>query len=169
MDAKFLIPVLPHVLKYLQKHYGQIMAISSRGPAPTMLLGLLTKHDKLDPSKVRPSQKLIDNKIYFPYPVYVGANILKTRGAYITPGNLERFNDAIDDLIREQMFHYVSHPNAPFKEVDYNIRHFQEINGFTEDDLPFDNLKRWYYRERQRFADRLNFVPKREPQLVLSF
>jgi len=76
------------------------------------------------------------------------------------------FNESIDLTIKLEMFRWCHHPNAYFKEVDYNIKRFIDFYEFSEDDLTFDNLKRWYYRERQRISSRKPREPK-EPDLTI--
>ncbi len=174
MDAKILIPVRKHIEKYLTIQHGRQLVISSRGYMPLLLMRMLQKHDKQDPGLVRPSQKLIDHKIYFPYPVYIGSSYFKTKGSYISQEDLLRFNDAVHDMICEEMYRWCGHaiygdPNTIDSVVDYNIRRFQDWYGFTEEDLPFDNLKRWYYRERERIEKRKNAEEPFDPQLTLTF
>lgn len=170
MSAKILLPVRAHIKKYLQRTHGSHLEVCDRGYAPFLILSLLEKHKKLDPAKVRPSQKLIDERKYFGYPVYVGDSYERTRGLYISNKNIEHFNDALDDLLREEMYRYVNHPNNIDQVVDYNIIRFRDWYGITEDELPFDNLKRWYYRERERLQHRTaSLTPPFSPQFTLTF
>ena len=169
MGAKILLPVKAHIKKYLEHTHGKQMEVCDRGYAPFLLLSLLEKHKKKDPGKVRPGQKLIDNLKYFGYPIYVGPKYEDIKGTYISNFNIFRFNDCLDDLIREEMYRYVNHPNATDDVVDFNILRFRDLYNISEDDLPFDNLKRWYYRERERITGRKNNAAPFEPQYTLSF
>jgi hypothetical protein len=169
MSARILLPVLPHIKKYLQIQYGKEMAVSDRGVVSFLLLNMLEKHHKKDPSKVKPSQRLIDNKKYFPYPIFIGDSYERTRGLYLTKENMIRFNESVDDMLREEMFRFCKNPGYNIFEVDKNIVCFRDFYGITEDELPFENLKRWYYRERQRLEDRVKVEIRYEPQLILSF
>ncbi|RYD76891.1 MAG: hypothetical protein EOP55_10490 [Sphingobacteriales bacterium] len=168
MGAKILLPVRAHIKKYLEYTHGNQMEVSDRGYASFLLLQMLEKHKKQDPGTVRPSQKLIDHKNYFAYPVYIGNNYENSKGLYISTANIKRFNDTIDDLFREQMYAYINHPNSTTGVVDYDIVGFRELYGISEDELPFDNLKRWYYRERLRIVSRKNWTPPFVPQFTLS-
>lgn len=103
MSARILLPVLPHIKKYLQIQYGKEMAVSDRGVVSFLLLNMLEKHNKKDPSKVKPSQRLIDNKKYFPYPIFIGDSYESTRGLYLSKENMTRFNESVDDMLREEM------------------------------------------------------------------
>jgi hypothetical protein len=55
------------------------------------------------------------------------------------------------------------------KVIDFNIRRFIDLYGFSEDDLPFENLKRWYFRERERINKRLNARTEHEYAMMLSY
>ncbi|MNK53035.1 hypothetical protein D3C87_719860 [compost metagenome] len=169
MSAKILLPVKAHVKKYLERTHGSHLEVSDRGYAPLLLFRLLEKHKKQDPGTVRPSQKLIDDRKYFGYPIYIGDTNERKCGLYISNDSIKDFNEAIDDLIREQMYWFIHHPNSTDKVVDYNINRFRDWYGITEDELPFDNLKRWYYRERGRLTLRIeNLIPPFTPQLTLN-
>jgi hypothetical protein len=169
MGAKILLPVKAHVKKYLEHTHGQQMEVCDRGYAPFLLLNLLEKFKKQDPGTVKPGQKIIDNAKYFGYPIYVGSKYETSKGTFISKFNIDRFNDSIDDLLREEMYRFCNHPNAVDHVVDYNIIRFCEFYHITEDELPFDNLKRWYYRERERLTERLNYKPPFEPQYTLTY
>lgn len=169
MGAKILLPVRAHIKKYLEHTHGNQLAVSDHGYASFLLLNMLQKHEKQDASKVRPSQKLIDNINYFPYPVYVGSTYQNSKGLYLTTKNIKRFNESIDDLFREQMYYYVNHPNSVDHKIDYDILRFRDMHKITEDELPFENLKRWYFRERLRFTARINYTPPFTPQYTLTF
>jgi hypothetical protein len=169
MSARILLPVLPHIKKYLQIQYGKEMAVSDRGVVSFLLLNMLEKHHKKDPSQVKPSQKLIDDKKYFGYPIYIGDNYERSKGLYLSKSNMIRFNESVDDMLREEMFRFCKNPGYNIFEVDKNIVCFRDFYGITEDELPFENLKRWYYRERARLEDRAKVEIQYEPQLILSF
>jgi hypothetical protein len=79
-------------------------------------------------------------------------------------------NEAMDNMIRRNMYDWIYSPASPHKEVDYNIIAFRDMYGIDEDELPFDNLKRWFYRERQRMDKRVNYsIEDKEDQLVIEF
>lgn len=168
MDAKILLPVRPHIKKYLEIQFGRTLVVSSRGCIPHLIYLMLEQHKKEDPALVKPSQRLIDDKEYFGYPVYVGSHIAKTRGRYLSQDNILRFNDDMDDKMREEMVRWLHHPNATDAVIDFNIIRFRDWYGITEDELPFENLKRWYYRNRKR-QEKKNRMPEPEPQLILTF
>lgn len=168
MDAKILLPVRPHIKKYLEIQFGKRMVVSSRGNIPLLIMLMLEKHAKKDPAAIRPSQKLIDGKEYVGYECYIGSAIFKSHGCYISHQNIKRFNDGVDDLMREHMVSWIHHPNATDHVVDFNIIRFRDFFDITEDELPFENLKRWYYRHLKRIQARKNSPPDDEPQLIIS-
>lgn len=167
MSARILLPVWPHIKKYLTIQYGKEMAVTERGVVPLLLLRTLQPHKKEDPSTVRPNQRLIDNKKFLPYPIFVGD--MYERRLYLSSVDIIYFNGVIDDMFREEMYRWCQHPNSTDFTVDYDILRFRDWYGITEDELPFDNLKRWYYRERQRLNDRGRIEIRYEPQLELAY
>lgn len=167
MSARILLPVRAHIKRYLTIQYGPELCMSDRGMVSFLLFNMLERHKKSDPSTVKPSQKMIDNQKYFGYPVFIGDGFEKARGLYLSNKKIEQFNDSVDDMIREEMYRWCQHPGSIDHKVDYDIVRFRDMYGITEDELPFENLKRWYYRNRERLEDRR--VEKRyEPQLILS-
>ncbi len=169
MSARILLPVWPHIKKYLEIQYGKEMDLHDRGVVSFLLLNMLEKHKKADPATIRPSQKLIDGKNYFAYPVFIGDKIEKSHGLYLSKEKIKKFNDSVDDALREEMFWWCQHPGSIDHIVDFDIIRFRDKYGITEDELPFDNLKRWYYRNRERLNDRGRIEKHFEPQLELTF
>lgn len=149
--------------------YGKEMTLSDRGMPSTLLLNMLEKHKKGDPATIRPSQKLIDNVKFLPYPVFIGDTIERKRGLYWSQQKIKHFNESVDDMLREEMYRWCSHPNATDHVVDFQIVRFRDQHNITEDELPFENLKRWYYRERQRLHDRANSQVEHAAQLELAY
>ncbi len=146
------------------------MNVSDSSYTAALLLNMLRQCDKQDPAILRPSIKMIDNVKYFAYPVYIGAHHYKTHGAFISKENINRFNTVMNRLICEEMYRTIHlHPDPTDHVVDYNIRRFQDWYGFSEDEMSFDNLKRWYYRERVRIQERLSYKPDHDPQFTIEW
>jgi hypothetical protein len=169
MSARILLPLWPHIKKYITVQYGKEMSLSNRGMPSCLLMNMLEKHKKGDPSTIKPNQRLIDDVKFLPYPVYVGDNYQRTRGLYLSSEKIIAFNESVDDMFREEMYRWCNHPNAVDNIVDYNIGRFCDQYNISEDELPFENLKRWYYRERLRLENRAKVEVERAPQLVLSY
>ncbi|WP_285055160.1 hypothetical protein [Pedobacter ginsengisoli] len=170
MSARILLPVKAHIKKYLTVQFGPEMAISDIGTIPMLLFLMLEKHKKADPGVVKPNQRLIDDKKYFGYKVYIGDKYQESRGLYLSREKIIRFNESIDNMMREDMFRFCQSPGENNDHVvDYNINRFREFYGIWEDELPFDNLKRWYYRERIRLEEHLRVEKRYEPQMELIF
>lgn len=168
MSARILLPVWPHLKKYLQIQYGKEMAVSDIGIVSFLLLNMLEKHKKSDPATVKPSQKLIDGEKFIGYPVYIGDKYENGHGLYLSHEKIKRFNESVDNALREEMYRWIQNPDTEHV-VDYAIVRFREFYGITEDELPFENLKRWYYRERIRLDDRTRVEIRYEPQLQLEY
>ncbi len=157
------IPIYPYIRSYLEVQYGTRICIHDHNYVSSLLRSMLNKFDKKDPTKVKPCQKL---NLGATFDFDIGKNTL---GTHLTNEDIRRFSNAIDLLIRQEMYRWCNHPNATDQVVDYNIRRFIDFYGFAEDDLPFENLKRWYYRERERFNKRSNNRLIEEYRLFLSY
>lgn len=173
MDVNILLPTRIHVKKFLEKRYGPRMILSSRGPESQLIRLMLHKPEKTNPALVRPSQKLIDNINYFPYPVYIGAGLVAKRGCYLSREDILDLNDSLDDLMKFEMYSLIQKSLSPGYdnrfEVDLGIKKFRDLYDLSEDDITFDNLKRWYYRNRARIEGRADIMPAPKTQLQLTF
>lgn len=166
MQTTVRIPVLKCVQLFLKYHYGERLIVSEEDYPAIILRRMLEKFDKQDPALVRPSMKLnlggyID--------ILIGKREFEKHGAFISNKNIKAFSDLMCAAIRQELYRWCNHPNATDDVVDYNIRRFQDLYGFDEDDMSFDSLKRWYYRERQRIQKRTLLVDTFDPQLFLTF
>lgn len=156
------LTVRPHVDVYIKKLYGDRILLSDRNPITLLLKSILEYFDKKDPSMVRPSKK---TELGGWVEIYISDGMLRRYGGYVNNENIKAFSDAVDLMIKQEMYRWCSHPNAPDQIVDYNIKRFLDYYEFSEDDLTFDNLKRWYYRERERQTKRN--VEHVEPDLII--
>lgn len=145
------ITVKPHVKRYLTYQFGAILFISDRNYAAGLLRAMFEPFAKDDPGRIRPNLK---HSLGDTYDVCMGETGLRTYGGYLSGEKLKLFSDSIDLMIKQEMYRWCHHPNATDLVVDYNIRRFQDFYGFQEEHLSFDNLKRWYYRERKRLEER---------------
>src|SRR5690606_13642692 len=151
MSNLIRITVAPHVGTYLRHHYGERLFLSDKNLITSTLKSLFVQFEKQDPFLLKRQRKeslgdFVD--------VYISDSLLRKHGGHLSNDAITEFSESIDLMIKQEMFRWCNHPNADFKEVDYNIRRFIEFYEFSEDDLTFDNLKRWYYRERQRIGNR---------------
>jgi hypothetical protein len=160
------ISVYPYIRKFLMYHYGETFFVTDRGYIPGFVLNALERPVKVDPAAFKKKDKIIYGDFIG---VQVGAATARKKGNIISGDNVKLFNEVVADLIHEQMYLHVSLLNKNGCQVDDSIRNFQEMHGFTEDELPFENLKRWYYRERQRLEMRKMIQATEEPQLTLNF
>lgn len=160
------IPVYKHIRRYLQVQYGNCIYATDRNYASAIIRGMLKKFDKKDPAKVRPSQKL---NLGATFDVVIGREGIQRLGGYLTNADILKFSHAIDLIIRQEMYRWCQHPNATDQVIDFNIRRFIDLYGFSEDDLPFENLKRWYFRERERTNKRLNARIEQDYKMMLSY
>lgn len=151
MSDLIRITVRPHVRRYLTVQFGPMLYISDGNYAAALLRALFEPFAKDDPGKVRPSLK---HSLGATYDVCMGETGLRRYGGFLSTEKLKLFSETLDLMIKQEMYRWCHHPNAPDEKVDFNIRRFQAYYGFDEDDLSFDNLKRWYYRERQRLEKR---------------
>ncbi len=168
MNTKILIPVKPHIRHYLMVTHGSHLLLSEQGYIPSFIISKLRKPDKKNAWQIKPSPNLIDDLKYVAYPVYISESYFNKYGSYIAEKEIKNFNNAVDDLLREEMYRFCHHPNATDDVVDYNIQRFLDWYGFPPDVLPFDNLKRWYYRERLRIANRVHELEPFKPDMILT-
>ncbi|HWK58721.1 MAG TPA: hypothetical protein VNQ80_15365 [Parapedobacter sp.] len=158
------ITVKPHVRRYLLVQFGPQLLISDRNYAAGLLRSMFEPFAKDDPGRIRPCLK---HSLGEMYDVCMGETGLRKYGGYLSAEKLKLFSEAIDLLIKQEMYRWCHHPDAPDTKVDYNIRRFQDFYGFQEEHLSFDNLKRWYYRERQRLEVRTGVDENGKPGLVI--
>lgn len=164
------IPVKPFIKKYLTRQFGAELKLSDRNFFSILIIGLLRKFEKGNPVVQRPNHKIIDGVNFVGYDVFIGNGIFEKYGAYISTENILFLNEALDNMIRRCMYDWIFSPASPHKEVDYNIIAFREMYGIEEDELPFDNLKRWFYRERQRMDKRGNYrIEDKDRELVIEY
>ena len=167
MGQPFLLrmPVHPWVRKYLLHHYPEPLSVSERGYASTLLRQMLEKPQKVDPRKIihRPKLNLGSH-----YGIFVGAVSADKYGVHLVNEKIISFNDSMDDLLREEMYRFVQMMVKKGHQVDNSIKEFLAIYDICEDELPFENLKRWYYRERIRI-DARRFKVITQPELILNF
>lgn len=160
------VPVYPWLRKYLLYHYPEPMSVSDRGYATALFKSMLEKPVKVDPAKLIRSEKL---HLGEHFGVLVGCFSAAKYGTHISIENIKDFNASMDDLMREEMFRFVTIRIRDGAQADQSIKDFMDIYEITEDDLPFDNLKRWYYRERERLTRRREIVYHAQGELILTF
>ena len=155
-----------HLRRYLEVHYGPCVYIYEHNYVSTLVRSMLKKFDKKDPFKIRISPKM---SLGATYDIIIGSHMLHQAGAYLSEEDIKRFSTSVDLLIRRDLYQWCNHPNATDQVIDYNIRRFLDFYGFAEDDLPFGNMKRWFFRERLRMNMRLNPIVDPEYQLLIDF
>lgn len=164
MSNLIRVTVESHVAIYLRYHYGSQMSLSDKNLISTLLISLFKPFDKVDPFLIKNQTK---ESLGDFFDVLMSDNMMRKIGAHLSNEALDSFNESIDLMIKQDMFRICNHINAPYKEVDYNIRWFIDLYGFSEDDLTFDNLKRWYYRERKRVDKRNSTSRSHTPGLII--
>lgn len=160
------LSVHPCVRKYLLHHYAEPFFVTELGFAPTLLASYL-QHSP----KVRPQDFVKKDKINYGefVGISVGESTFKKRGGFISSEHVVAFNKAMMSLIQEEMYRLITQLKKAGYQVDDTIREFQRMYDFSEDELPFENLKRWYYRERKRLEIRAQERREVQPQFVLNF
>lgn len=163
MQNLIRITVEPHVATYLRHHFGVRMSLSEKNIISTILINLFEPFDKVDPFLLK---NQIKESLGDFFDVYINDSMLKKHGGHLSNKSISVFNESVDLIIKQDMYKWCHHPNADFKEVDYNIKRFIDFYEF-DDHLNFDNLKRWYYRERKRIEKRNKKVLDSEPVLTI--
>lgn len=145
------LTVEPHVETYITTAFGKQLELSDNNQITVLLKNLMEPFSKVDPGKMRPSKKYSLGGFIN---IFVSDYLLKKHGGYISDENIKSFSKSVDLIIKQNMYSWCHAHNRPDEYVDYNIKRFLDFYGFSEDDLSFDNCKRWYYRERERMAKR---------------
>lgn len=158
------LSVYPHIRKYLQHHYQEPFFVTERGFIPAFLESSLEHMPKVDPAELKKVTKVFYGE-WFSF--CLSEHTVKTKGCYLSGKQVKRINEVLSDMIHEEMYRMIIQATGRF-QVDQTIRDFQRIYDFNEDELPFDNLKRWYYRERENIQARLNKREPVEPKLILT-
>ncbi len=148
------IPVYLHVRRYLLAQYGPRI-YSGEPNYVALLFNSIFKSPTKDRSINDSPQCTFQGATY---DFVLSKNNFHCRDSEVTlsPKKLKQFSTAIDKLIRQELFKWCDHPFVPFKQTDYNIRSFLDYYGFSEDELSFLNMKRWYFFEKKRVITRLN-------------
>lgn len=161
------LPIKPGIKKFLIAQFGENMFLTEKNYFCMMVVSMLEKFEKGNPVVQRPNNKMIDGDKYVGYNVQLSDYLLNKKGGYISNENIRLLNEALENMIRRQMYDWIQSPAKTHKEVDYNIHAFRDLYGIFEDEMPFDNLKRWYYRERER-RDKYK-SPKVDTILVIEY
>lgn len=160
------VSVYPYIRKHLLYHYSEPFFVTERGYVPGFLENALEPVTKVDPAKVKKKDKVEYGEFIG---FYVGAATVRKRGNVVSSHNVKLFNEVMADLIHEEMYRFITQLKTLGCQVDDSIRSFQAMYNFTEDELPFENLKRWYYRERERINMRKEIKAAIDPQFTLNF
>ncbi|MGJ1295545.1 hypothetical protein ACR777_15165 [Sphingobacterium spiritivorum] len=177
MSNLLQITVEPHVETYVRHHYGKQLMLSDDNFIILMIKPLLKPFSKQDPWKIKPTKKYSLGGVIN---LWLSDGMMRKYGGFLTDEDIKAISVSIDLVIKQEMYRWCHHPNATDEIVDYNIKRFIDFYGFSEDDLTFDNLKRWYYRERKRLLKRkserdvlltipllLSEIGKDNPQLAI--
>ncbi|GAA4327505.1 hypothetical protein GCM10023149_30940 [Mucilaginibacter gynuensis] len=165
-DYLIRLSVYPYIRKYLLFHYSEPFFVTENGFAPAFIYNALEHMPKVNPADVRKKDKIIYGEFIG---VLVGEGTLRKKGSLVSSDNVKRFNSVVADLLHEEMYRLITQLKKAGYQVDETIREFQAMYGFTEDELPFENLKRWYYRERMRLDERAKERREVHPQFTLNF
>lgn len=158
------LSVYPYIRKYLLHHYSEPFFVTERGYIPSFLESSLEPMPKLDPATIPKTKKILYGEFFS---FCLSEYTVKTKGCYLSSKKVKRINEVISDLIHEEMYRMITQATGRF-QVDQTIRDFQRIYDFSEDELPFDNLKRWYYRERENIQARRAARPAVEAKVILT-
>ena len=168
-DNLIRLSVYPHIRKYLLFHHSEkLFNGNDLGFIKFFILNCLQPMPKVDPATWQKPER-IDHGATFD--IALSDDGMRKYGNYVSSADVKRFNQAVADMIHDEMYRMVILLTEGGLNVDQAIRKFQSFYKFSEDDLPFENLKKWYYRERRRVQMRLVHNADPEPQqgLVLTY
>jgi hypothetical protein len=165
-DYLVRLSVHPCIRKYLLFHYSEPFFVTEIGFIPAFIYNALEPITKVNAADVHKKDK-VNYGEFFGF--MVGEGTGRKKGISISSDNVKRFNAAVMDLLHEEMYRLITQLAKAGYQVDQTIREFQAMYNFTEDELPFENLKRWYYRERLRLESRAAERREVYPQFTLNF
>lgn len=165
-DYLIRISVHPYIRKYLLHHFSEPFFVTEPGYVPGFIYNALEPMTKVNAAEFRKKDRILYGDFIG---ILVGEGTLRKKGALISSDNVKRFNTVVQDILHDEMYNLIHQLKKAGYQVDDTIREFQLMYAFTEDELPFENLKRWYYRERKRRDDRAKSRKTEEPQFTLNF
>ena len=152
-----LIPVRPHVLKYLHTHLGPGYCLSESDHFGLLLFQLLRR----PLTDARRDEVL--TKYQGRFTVHLGAYGSGKFGLReLTGKTVYQFNNFVHELVRAELHAWVDMATDHGNAVTYAIEGFMQKYDFGEEDIAFDTLlKSW-----QRFAEGRRAKKKRAPHLT---
>jgi hypothetical protein len=165
-DYLIRISVHPYLRKYLLHHFSEPFFVTEPGYIPAFIYNALEPMPKVAAGAIVKKDKIIYGDFIG---VMVGEGTLRKKGSLVSSDNVKRFNTVVQDILHDEMFNLITQLKKAGYQVDDTIREFQAMYAFSEDELPFENLKRWYYRERKRRDDRAAERRTIDPQFTLNF
>ena len=140
MDS-LLVPVRPHVLKYLHKHLGSIYFLSESDPFGLFLFHLLRK----------PITEARRDHVLTSYPtkwsVGLGAYEFAKKGFRPLSGKaVHQFNVFVHELVMNELCAYVELATDHGQQAKFSIEGFMLKYNFAEEDIQFDTLKKTWSR-----------------------
>lgn len=141
------IPVLPHVLKFIQKRHEGNFKLSRRHNEGKMLIHMLRnqQHDKRFDAPLEKYTEKLNVKITFDQYKVRGCNNITSRTIF-------DFNDFIDAIIKDEFVYYVD----TLKEAGVNMTMDVMVDGFMgkylfdEEDITPWVLKQHYNRTKRK-------------------
>lgn len=145
------LPVEPHVYKFLLKRVGSDIYVATRKESlGNIIISSLgnnvdVKHTTVPHKFTKLFHIIIKDHIYLKNSVVLGV----MRG--------QIFNNTIDLLFREELFHYMI-INTSHKKSNYleSMRKFLACHDITEDDVKFETLYREFNRKKKKFQHQLS-------------
>ena len=142
MSIPFQIPVKPHVHRFLSFHFQEPYKLDRNDFLGNWLyLALRDQHkdSKFDKRLVHYSRR---------FTVLVTRNyVFNNRLSDISGETIAFLNGYVDSLIKQQFICYML-VWADLEEMQDTIEKFLNIYSFTEEELKFDCLKKYWYRWR---------------------
>lgn len=145
------LPVEPHVYKFLVKRVGSNIYVATRKESlGNIIISSLgnnadVKHTKIPNKFTKLFHVIIKDHIYLRNSVSLGV----MRG--------QIFNNTIDLLFREELFHYMvintSHEKGSYLE---SMRNFLSCHDITEDDIKYETLYREFNRKKSKINNNIH-------------
>lgn len=142
------IPVSAYLYKYLEFKYGQDYKASEADWFGLLVINTLSRKSNFDYAQRNP-------KVQAYYTVSICMRKAESAGFFVTRRHGEQLAKAVDKLFREEIYIYAI-LNFENHGVQYktSIEKITRSMGITEDDLPYDTIRKDFNRNKKRMMEK---------------
>lgn len=144
------LPVTTYLYKFLEFKYGQDYKASEADWFGLLVINTLTRKSNFDYASQRPKCQAF-------YSITISFRKAEAAGFFITNRHGEQLAKAIDKLFREEIYinaimNYENHGIEYKSSIEKMIRSM----GISEDDLPYETIRKDFNRNKARILAKFN-------------